>query len=578
MDVSHSPAGPLRLLRRLTAPTLLLLLGALALAGAAGLALGLVLSDGAWRERAARVLHRLAPERAAHTDIARQSAPWRMMSTSLHDIEIAEIALAPFNTFGRGGALEEIEGNIVFVSPVGEIGYITPGMEMRRLDLAVDLNLDELRQSEIYRRPGFVNLMFRVLDMLAVRRGEGRYDLYVSHHRFAGNCFEIVISRAPITASPTGLAAGAFEDFYVTQPCIPPKDRNFVFEGNETGGRMALRDPQTLLLTLGDADFNGVNDERMWAQDPHVDYGKILAIDIASGRSRIYTMGSRNPQGLLVAGDGVIWETEHGPRGGDEINIVVEGRNFGWPRVTYGANYNFSGPRRTWPLASTPGRHEGYDRPVFVFTPAIGISNLIEPNVREFPHWRDHLLVGSLHTGRQLYLVRVRDRAVMYVEPIPIDAISRDMISLRDGRIAIVTDAGRLLLVRNADDEDTGPLTVTASGELQRWLQADAGAYENWAETYGEQLFVERCLACHSLAGATGVGPPLDGVIGRDIAGVPSFAYSPGLSGRDGAWTEAALARYLLDPQAEAPGTTMPELTMSRREAAEITDFLKTQR
>jgi glucose/arabinose dehydrogenase len=116
--------------------------------------------------------------------------------------------------------------------------------------------------------------------------------------------------------------------------------------------------------------------------------GKVVAIDLVTKAARIIASGLRNPQGLLAARDGTIWLTEHGPQGGDEINIVREGANYGWPYVTYCTEYGWR-PLRNWPLNPVQGRHDGYERPAFVFVPSIGISNLIQPDSREFPLWRD---------------------------------------------------------------------------------------------------------------------------------------------------------------------------------------------
>lgn len=71
-------------------------------------------------------------------------------------------------------------------------------------------------------------------------------------------------------------------------------------------------------------------------QDRSSSYGKIISIDVTPGRSNIHTIGHRNPQGLFMEQDGTLWATEHGPHGGDELNILHGGGNYGWPLVTYG--------------------------------------------------------------------------------------------------------------------------------------------------------------------------------------------------------------------------------------------------
>ena len=104
----------------------------------------------------------------------------------------------------------------------------------------------------------------------------------------------------------------------------------------------------------------------------------------------IWTYGNRNPQGLAVHPlTGELWETEHGPRGGDELNVLASGRNYGWPVVTHGMNHDGT------PMSETTER-EGMESPVYQWTPSITVSSLAFYTGRDFERWRNNLLVGSL--------------------------------------------------------------------------------------------------------------------------------------------------------------------------------------
>src|SRR5262249_4935208 len=159
----------------------------------------------------------------------------------------------------------------------------------------------------------------------------------------------------------------------------------------------------------------------------------------------------RNPQGLTLTRAGVLWETEHGPQGGDEVNLIrfpsghASPVNYGWPFATYGMAY--SSRPTPWPGNRNVVGHDGFERPRFAFAPSVGVSNLIEPDPCQFPYWDHHLLVASF-VGNSLFLMRVEGDAIVYSEPIsfPGDRI-RDLISLSDGRIAMSTDAGDLLIL-----------------------------------------------------------------------------------------------------------------------------------
>jgi cytochrome c2 len=514
-------------------------------------------------------------------EITRQEVEWRpWASTAMHELEAASFRIAPFGSLGRGGAIEEVGGNIVVLSPMGELGYVTPDYEMRVLPLSVDLGMQALRDSGIAERTGFVSAHFRALDLLAIPRPGGELvDLYVSHHRFTGTCFEIVISRTALRVDDIGLrpAEPGFEDFYVTQPCLPPKTRGMVFEGNQTGGRMVVQDANHILFSVGDADFNGVYDDRIFSQDPSIDYGKILRVDMTTRTARIFAMGFRNPQGLVIRPDGEVWGTDHGPEGGDEINHIREGRNYGWPVATYGQEYRVGGPRRDWALNAAPASHAGYERPAIALVPSIGISNVIQPDAREFDRWGDYLLVGSLYSGHKLLVVHLDENRVASVEPINIDNVYRDLLSLRDGRIAILTDRGMLLFLRNAERSAAlgrerrfvATATPEARGRVARGWDT---AY--WAESPGEDLYTRQCLTCHSMADVVGVGPPLNGVVGRRIGGSPDYGYSAALLNANQEWTQQRLREFLADPQARFPGTAMPKFELSQQEIEQLVTYL----
>ena len=105
--------------------------------------------------------------------------------------------------------------------------------------------------------------------------------------------------------------------------------------------------------------------------------------------SSIWTYGNRNPQGLAVSKDGVIWETEHGPRGGDELNIIKKGVNYGWPVITYGINY--IGTKIT-----DITEKEGMEQPVWHWTPSIAVCGMSMYESDLFSKWNGNILVTSL--------------------------------------------------------------------------------------------------------------------------------------------------------------------------------------
>ena len=193
------------------------------------------------------------------------------------------------------------------------------------------------------------------------------------------------------------------------------------------------------------------------AQDPASHLGKILRLT-REGRAapdnpfvgrpghapELWTLGHRNPQGLARdPATGTIWEHEHGPRGGDEINVLVAGRNYGWPRASYGIDYDGK-------LITDRQHVDGMDDPRFFWAPSIAPSGLAVYHGSIFPQWEGRLLIGALAT-RVLAQVRINPQNGLLAEEgrwlAGLKARIRDVRVAPDGNVYLLTDAenGRLL-------------------------------------------------------------------------------------------------------------------------------------
>jgi cytochrome c2 len=388
---------------------------------------------------------------------------------------------------------------------------------------------------------------FRVADVLARERGD-TVELFVSHHYWKSDerCFVVRVSM--LSGTRAELLEGSqlqWRTVHETHPCVPiegtdRKRGGNPFVGMEVGGRMAFVDEQHLLLTLGDHGFAGLDTHQSFAQDPSVSYGKTQLIPLDGSPARTFSIGHRNPQGLYIDPAGVIWETEHGPQGGDELNRIVDGGNYGWPVVTYGTNYG----SLVWPLSHTQGSHAGYTEPENAWLPSIGVSNLIGIQSDLFQVWRGDLLVSSLAV-RSLYRLHLHDGHVILSERIETPHRIRDLLEAPDGRIILWTDEATLDVLEPA----TG--------------------------TTRELAFANLCSGCHTTEGGDehGLGPDLRGVVGRPIAAAAGYSeYSPALRRHPGRWTEAELDRFLTAPQVHSPGTTMgfPGISNAETRAAVI--------
>jgi len=220
------------------------------------------------------------------------------------------------------------------------------------------------------------------------------------------------------------------------------------------GGRLLFLPDSSLLLTTGDGfDF------REQAQNPRSELGKVLRInDDGSvpadnpfsdpGSERVWTLGHRNPQGLALAGDsGAVYLHEHGPKGGDEVNLLRAGENYGWPAATHGVDYSGA---HVSPFSELPGMAA----PLHVWVPSIAPSGMSWYDGDLFPAWRGKLLVGAL-VDKEVRLLSLHDGEVgsetaLFSE---LNARIRDVRTGADGYIYLLTDAedGALLRVRPAE-------------------------------------------------------------------------------------------------------------------------------
>lgn len=219
------------------------------------------------------------------------------------------------------------------------------------------------------------------------------------------------------------------------------------------GGRLLFLPDGTLLLTVGDGF-----DHKAAAQDPASHLGKILRLTrdgaaaadnprsaAAGARAEIWTSGHRNVQGLARDRQtGEIWSHEHGPRGGDEVNLLRAGANYGWPLVTHGIDYDGS-------IISERAFAPGFDRSAFYWAPSIAPSGLVVYRGNAFPDWQGKMLVGGLVAHAVSRLRRGKETGLFVEEERLFGAYGKRIRDLRegpDGFVYLLTDEDEAELLR----------------------------------------------------------------------------------------------------------------------------------
>lgn len=220
------------------------------------------------------------------------------------------------------------------------------------------------------------------------------------------------------------------------------------------GGKLAFLPDGTLLLSVGEGF-----EYREQAQSLNSEMGKLLRVNSDGSAPasnpfpkvapRVYSYGHRNPQGLVVDPEtGTIWMAEHGPKGGDELNRIIPGTNYGWPAITYGLDYSGA-------IISPYTEAEGMAQPVMYWVPSIATSGLAIYRGTAFSGWDGSLLTGAL-VDQKLYRLAPEGDGFVQSEPFPeVTGRVRDVRVLGDGSIAVVTDEGAFFHITAAPQEQT---------------------------------------------------------------------------------------------------------------------------
>ncbi|MYD13630.1 MAG: PQQ-dependent sugar dehydrogenase [Gemmatimonadetes bacterium] len=241
-------------------------------------------------------------------------------------------------------------------------------------------------------------------------RGQGGLMDVVPHPDFANNRIMYLSyskSVQGLRAGTTVVARGTFENDRFT---LMDEIFTAVSDGSSHYGcRIAFDSEGYLFLSVGDRQARTIGDLTAHpAQDISLHQGVIVRlhddgsvpddnpfVGQAGARPEIWSYGHRNPQGLVIHPEtDAVWLTEHGPQGGDEVNVSTAGANYGWPVIGYGVNYG-SG------TAIHGGTHaEGMEQPLHFWVPSIGVSGLAFYHGDKFPEWRGSLFAGGLSGGR----------------------------------------------------------------------------------------------------------------------------------------------------------------------------------
>jgi glucose/arabinose dehydrogenase/cytochrome c2 len=341
---------------------------------------------------------------------------------------------------------------------------------------------------------------------------------------------------------------------------------------HSVAGRMLFLSDKTLLVGVPAA----TDDDKELAQQLDSDMGKIVRINrdgsippdnpfinTQGALPEIWSYGHRAPVGLYQDTEtGAIWEVEDGPLGGDELNLLKVGGNFGWDKASWGFAYRGGG------LAAPLQSGAGILDPVLIWMPSQDPSSITRYRGALYPLWDGDYFVGHLPT-KELERLRINGDHVVLQEKMlrDLEERIRDVKVGPDNHIYILTDHrdGRVLrlqpgkprmdqLTRVAHKLAPGDQNSDPSGNMSASLEP--GDPEK-----GRQAFLERCAACHSVGTAIrgeDIGPDLAGVYGRKAGSNAGYnSYSAAMAGSPEVWDVRSLNMFLTDPRLYVPGTKM---------------------
>ena len=271
---------------------------------------------------------------------------------------------------------------------------------------------------------------FAINDIAVLSESDQLVKLLISYPRLGDrrDCVEVVIEQLnlnPITEKIT--RAGLW---FITKPCVP------ISAVQHTSGRFAVIDQNSAYVSIGDLGYAQIANRKKRG-----DLGSIFKVT-AKGGVRV-SQGHRNAQGIVLINNKDLLAAEHGPRGGDELNLIKSGADYGWPFVTYGQPYGSGDYVRP----SKTGTHIGYVEPLTYWVPSIAPTELVQLPKDGWGQWSNQLLMGTLKAQLLVFIRLDQSFVVVDQQSVDVGERIRDLEVLNEKEVAATTDSGRLLLI-----------------------------------------------------------------------------------------------------------------------------------
>ena len=274
---------------------------------------------------------------------------------------------------------------------------------------------------------------FAINDIAVLSESPAAAKLLISYPRLAPSrsCVEIAIDELAYDRKVQKVKFVA--NWFISKPCVP------ISAVQQTAGRFAVIDESSVYVTIGDLGYNEIDN-----RSKRGDLGSIFKLS-AKSAVRI-SQGHRNPQGIVLFDNKTLLAAEHGPRGGDEINVIEEGGDYGWPFVSYGQPYGSGDYVRP----GTSGSHAGYIEPIKYWVPSIAPTELVQLPAQGWGDWGRALVLGTLKEEVLVFLKINEKFEVGETVQVDMGNRIRDLELLSNGALLATTDSGKLIAVANS--------------------------------------------------------------------------------------------------------------------------------
>ncbi len=362
----------------------------------------------------------------------------------LKEFNSSDIIFAKHPAASSSAYIDYYEDKIFLTTATGQIVYSSiEDFEKDSFTLKpIKTNIQKLiKYSEFFSSSGF-----GIKDILI--NNDDIYVSFIKEHK--KDCFSLSILKAKLNYEFLN-----FNEFYSPKKCVNRDEKFFndhdhdYLVAHQSGGRLIIYE-NNLFFTTGDFRY------RFLAQDKSRDVGKVISINLDTNEKRILSLGHRNPQGLYYHSNlNFLFSTEHGPSGGDEINLLDlnqnynEIPNYGWPLSSYGRHYfdNNDDNDIRYKLSPLKNSHSdyGFVEPLKYFVPSVGISQIVGVDKNFYETNGSVLFVGTMGTAKKLkegmislYFFEIKDKKIVKDQFIPIRSRVRDMIYHKENNYLVM--------------------------------------------------------------------------------------------------------------------------------------------